>query len=524
MRQIEIYDTTLRDGTQREGISFSVEDKIRIVRKLDELGFHFVEGGWPGSNPKDIEFFERMQKIPLKRTVLTAFGSTRRAGITAKEDQNVQAIIRSGVKVATIFGKAWDFHVTDALRTTLEENLNMIYDTVSYLVSQGLQVNFDAEHFFDGYKRNPDYALATLRAAARAGARCLVLCDTNGGTLPHEVQRITKNVIDQFDLPIGIHAHNDSGVAVANSLLAVEAGASQVQGTINGYGERAGNADLCVIIPSLQLKMGFQVLTDEDLGQLTQMSHYVSEQANIVPDDHQPYVGRSAFAHKGGIHVSALLRHPQTYEHILPELVGNRRRVLISELAGASNIIYKARECGIELDKDSDKMREILSTIKQLEHDGYYFEGAEASFEMLLNRVLGLYEPFFELVGFRLITDRANGDLEARSEATIKIKVHDRIYHTAAEGNGPVNALDGALRKALIEVYPQVEQIKLSDYKVRVLDEQSGTAAKVRVLIQSTDDGMSWGTVGVSPNIIEASWIALVDSIEYGLLKAKAGQ
>ena len=331
------------------------------------------------------------------------------------------------------------------------------------------------------------------------------------------------NVIDQFDL-IGIHAHNDSGVAVANSLLAVEAGASQVQGTINGYGERAGNADLCVIIPSLQLKMGFQVLTDEDLRQLTQMSHYVSEQANIVPDDHQPYVGRSAFAHKGGIHVSALLRHPQTYEHILPELVGNRRRVLISELAGASNIIYKARECGIELDKDSDKMREILSTIKQLEHDGYYFEGAEASFEMLLNRVLGLYEPFFELVGFRLITDRSNGDLEARSEATIKIKVHDRIYHTAAEGNGPVNALDGALRKALIEVYPQVEQIKLSDYKVRVLDEQSGTAAKVRVLIQSTDDGMSWGTVGVSPNIIEASWIALVDSIEYGLLKAKAGQ
>lgn len=524
MRKIEIYDTTLRDGTQREGISFSVEDKIRIVRKLDDIGFQFVEGGWPGSNPKDIEFFQRMQGIPLKKTVLTAFGSTRRAGIKAEEDTNVKAILNSGVHMATIFGKSWDFHVTEALRTTLGENLNMIRETIEFLVAQGLQVNFDAEHFFDGYKHNADYALETLRAAAAGGARCLVLCDTNGGTLPHEVQRITRHVIEEFDLPVGIHAHNDSGVAVANSILAVEAGAMQIQGTINGYGERAGNADLCVIVPSLQLKMGFSILDPKDLAQLTQMSHYVSEQANVIPDDHQPFVGHSAFAHKGGIHVSALLRHPQTYEHILPELVGNRRRVLVSELAGTSNIIYKARECGIELEKDSEKMQEILSTIKQLEHDGYYFEGAEASFEMILNRALGLYEPFFDLVGFRLITDRSNGGKDAHSEATIKIKVHGRTFHTAAEGNGPVNALDGALRKALVEVYPQVQRIKLNDYKVRVLDEQEGTAAKVRVLIQSTDDGTSWGTVGVSTNIIEASWLALVDSIEYGLLKAKAYQ
>ncbi|MDD4518745.1 MAG: citramalate synthase, partial [Limnochordia bacterium] len=315
MRKIEIYDTTLRDGTQREGISFSVEDKIRIVRKLDDIGFQFVEGGWPGSNPKDIEFFQRMQGIPLKKTVLTAFGSTRRAGIKAEEDTNVKAILNSGVHMATIFGKSWDFHVTEALRTTLGENLNMIRETIEFLVAQGLQVNFDAEHFFDGYKHNADYALETLRAAAAGGARCLVLCDTNGGTLPHEVQRITRHVIEEFDLPVGIHAHNDSGVAVANSILAVEAGAMQIQGTINGYGERAGNADLCVIVPSLQLKMGFSILDPKDLAQLTQMSHYVSEQANVIPDDHQPFVGRSAFAHKGGIHVSALLRHPQTYEH-----------------------------------------------------------------------------------------------------------------------------------------------------------------------------------------------------------------
>lgn len=518
--RVELYDTTLRDGTQGEGVSFSVEDKLKIAARLDRLGVDYIEGGWPGSNPKDVEFFVRARSLELERAQITAFGSTRRVGAKVSEDASLRAILDSGVKTAAIFGKAWDFHVTNALRTTLDENLRMIEESVAYLTEKGLDVIFDAEHFFDGYKANPEYAVAALEAAERGGAKMLVLCDTNGGSLPHQVGEITAEMAKRMKAPIGIHTHNDSGVGVANALMAVRAGAVHVQGTINGYGERCGNADLCQIIPNLQLKMGYEVITEEQLRTLTEVSRFVSELANLSPDPRQPFLGKSVFAHKGGIHVSALNRYPETYEHIRPEQVGNQRRVLVSELSGVSNILYKAQEYGIELKRDTPALRRVLDRVKEMEHQGYYFEGAEASFELQLRRALGNFEPYFELIGLRVLISKDGPDFEGRSEATIKVRVGDRILHTASDGNGPVNAIDQALRKALEEVYPQMSSIQLVDYKVRVINEAAGTGAKVRVLIESSGNGRTWGTVGVSVNIVEASWQALADSVEYGLFKA----
>lgn len=518
MAGILLYDTTLRDGTQGEGVSLTVDDKLRVLKRLDKLGIHYAEGGWPGSNPKDIEFFQRARDLSLEQLRLSAFGSTRRASLAVEDDPNLAAILASGVKTAAIFGKTWDLHVREALRTTLEENLSMIYDSIAFLKSHNLEVIYDAEHFFDGYKANPQYAIETVRQAAAAGADMISLCDTCGGTMPWLVEELITRLKEEISTPLAIHAHNDSGLAVANSLAAVRAGATQVQGTINGYGERNGNADLCVIIPNLMLKMDLAVISQEQLANLTQVSRYVQELANQNPDPRQPYVGDSAFAHKGGIHVSAILKHPQTYEHIEPELVGNKRRVLVSELAGVSNIIYKAEEFNLKLDRTSPVTKKIVSEIKELEHQGYQFEGADGTFELLLRKALGQISPLFVLEGFRLITEKKEDNGNPLSEATIKLRVGERRVHTAAEGDGPVNALDNALRKALETFYPQLKRIKLSDYKVRVIDEKSGTAARVRVLIQSKDDKRSWGTVGVSTNIIEASWRALVDSIEYGLL------
>lgn len=517
---VQLYDTTLRDGTQGEGVSFSVEDKLRIAKRLDAFGVDFIEGGWPGSNPKDMEFFRRVDELGLSHAKIAAFGSTRRAHVEAHADANLNSLLGAKTEYVTIFGKSWTFHVTNALRTTLEENLKMIEESVAFLVSHGRRVIYDAEHFFDGFKADPEYAMATLRAAAAGGAEVLTLCDTNGGCLPLEVMEITRRVVQAFPhLRIGIHTHNDGGLAVANTLLAVEAGATHVQGTINGFGERNGNADLIQVVANLQLKMKRQVVTPQQLRGLTELSRYVSEIANVTPDDRQPFVGRSVFTHKAGIHVSALLRHPETYEHIDPELVGNKRRVLVSELSGVSNILYKAQELGIDIPKDSPALRRVVETVKELEHKGYHFEGAEASFELLLRKALGQYAPYFQLLGFRMISEKHDGaEGDATSEASVKLRVGNEILHTVGEGNGPVHALDCALRKALEGVYPELRRIRLTDYKVRVLNEKAGTAAKVRVLITSSDDGRSWGTVGVSTNIIEASWQALVDSVEYGLI------
>ncbi|WP_083189748.1 citramalate synthase [Orenia metallireducens] len=513
---IKIYDTTLRDGSQREGISYSTEDKLNITKKLDELGVDYIEGGWPGSNPKDIEYFNKVQDLKLENAKIAAFGSTRRANIKAEEDKNLNAILASGVKVATIFGKTWDLHVTQALKTTLEENLKMIESSVAYLKSKGLEVNFDAEHFFDGYEANPEYATKVLQAAEKGGANTLILCDTNGGTMPFRIKEIIAKVKEEVNTPLGIHAHNDTELAVANSLTAYEAGAVQIQGTINGYGERCGNANLSSIMPNLKLKYNEDFITDEQLSKITEVSRYVSEVANLNPPSHKPYVGDSAFAHKGGIHVSAILRDSKTYEHIRPELVGNKQRVLVSELSGKSNLVYKAQELGINIEEESTDLRAVLDKIKDLEHQGYHFEGAEASFELLVEKATGRYTKLFELEGVRIITEKSE-DISPLSEATIKVKVNGERVHTAAEGDGPVNALDGALRKALISFYPELKDIHLIDYKVRVLEGNEGTSAKVRVLIESTDGHQTWGTVGASTNIIEASWQALVDSIEYGI-------
>lgn len=519
MTKVEIYDTTLRDGAQGEGISFSVEDKLKIARRLDQMGFDYIEGGWPGSNPKDNEFFQKAKEISWQHAKLSAFGSTRRANTKASEDRNLQTILDAGVKVAAIVGKSWDFHVTNALQTTLEENLAMVSDSVAFLVSHGIEVIFDAEHYFDGYKANPAYALEVLETAAKAGAQVVVLCDTNGGTLPWEIELATRAAVTVLGVRVGVHIHNDAGLAVANSLVAVNAGATHVQGTVNGYGERCGNADLCSVIPNLQLKAHKQCLSKASLEQLTRLSNYVSELANQIPNDKQPFVGKSVFSHKGGLHVSALMKHPETYEHIDPKLVGNRRRVLISELSGASNIAYKAKEYDIDLEQGSPALRGVVEVIKDLEYQGYHFEGAEASFEIMLKKSLGLYTPFFDLESLRVIIERRQDEAEPITEATVKVQVGELTYHTVAEGNGPVNALDNALRKALEGAYPQVQKIMLTDYKVRVLNEKRGTEAKVRVLIESTDGMQSWGTVGVSTNLIEASWRALVDSIEYGLMR-----
>ncbi len=519
MSKIEIYDTTLRDGSQSEDVSFSVEDKLRILYKLDEFGIHYIEGGWPGANPKDAEFFEHAQKFKPKNSVLTAFGATHRASVKVEEDPSIKALLAAEVSALTIFGKTWDFHVKEALRVSLKRNLDLIYDTVTYLKKNVPRVFFDAEHFFDGYKANPEYAVKTLEAAASAGAECLVLCDTNGGTMPGEIAKIVSAMKTMFDTPIGIHAHNDAECAAANSIVAVEAGATHVQGTINGLGERCGNANLISVIPNLKLKLNKSCVTVSKLKKLKDLSRYVSEISNLRHFKRQPFVGDSAFAHKGGIHVSAIQRHPETYEHIRPEQVGNYQRVLVSDLGGRSNIIRKIKDFKLQVDPDSPKVTEIVKELKALENQGFQFEGAEASFELLIKKTFGLHRKFFELIGFRVIVEKRKEGEVPISEATIMVKVGDKMEHTAADGNGPVNALDNALRKALYKFYPQLKEVSLIDYKVRVLTAGTGTTTRVRVLIESGDEKHKWGTVGVSENIIEASWQALVDSIEYKLLR-----
>jgi len=519
MNQIKLYDTTLRDGTQAEEVSFLVADKIRIAQLLDDLGIHYIEGGWPGSNPKDIAFFKDIKKITLKQAKIAAFGSTRRANTTPDKDNNIRTLVQAEPDTVTIFGKTWDFHVHEALRISLEENLELIYDSLAYLKQHVGEVVYDAEHFFDGYKANPEYALKTLQAAQQAGADCIVLCDTNGGTLPHELPTIIEQVKQTIATPLGIHTHNDGECAVANSLTAVAHGIVHVQGTINGFGERCGNANLCSIIPALQLKMGKNCVGESQLKSLRQLSRTIYELANMVPNKHQAYVGNSAFAHKGGVHVSAIQRHPETYEHIRPELVGNCTRVLVSDLSGRSNILAKAEEFNINLDSKDPVTLEILENIKDLENKGFQFEGAEASFELLMRRALGTLRNYFSVIGFRVIDTKRHEDEKPISEATVQVKVGGRIEHTAAEGNGPVNALDNALRKALENFYPRLKEIRLYDYKVRVLPAGKGTASFTRVLIESGDKEGRWGTVGVSDNIIDASYHALVDALQYKLLK-----
>jgi 2-isopropylmalate synthase len=519
MRHIEIYDTTLRDGAQAEDISFSVEDKIRITEKLDELGLHYIEGGWPGANPRDIEYFKKAKKLKLKTSKVVAFGSTHRPKHKVDEDNLIKALLDSKARIITIFGKTWDFHVKEALKISLNENLELIYNTVSYLKKNVEAVFYDAEHFFDGYKDNPPYALKSLLAARDAGSDCIILCDTNGGTLPDDVMKIMNAVKKKIKIPLGIHAHNDADCAVASSVIAVECGASHVQGTINGLGERCGNANLCSIIPNLQIKLGMRCISNEQLKRLREASRYVNELANLRHFKRQPFVGDSAFAHKAGMHVSAIRKKPETYEHIRPNLVGNSQRVLISDLAGKSNILRKAEEFGIHLDPDSPQLQDIVTKLKNLENEGFQFEGAEASFELLMKKALGLHRRFFDLIGFRVIVEKRKEGEDPHSEATIMVKVSGNIEHTAATGRGPVNAIDNALRKALDKFYPALKEVKLHDYKVRVLTAGRGTSAKVRVLVESGDEEKRWGTVGVSENIIEASYQALVDSIEYKLLK-----
>lgn len=523
MKRMEIYDTTLRDGGQSEDIAFSVEDKIRITSRLDELGIHYIEGGWPGANPRDVEYFEKVRKIRLLKSTVVAFGSTHRPKKKPEHDTILRALVEAETPAITIFGKTWDFHVREALRVSLEENLEIINNSIVYLKKYAGKVFFDAEHFFDGYKNNPEYALKCLAAAEEAGSDCLVLCDTNGGTITSVVRDTVRKVVSGFRTPVGIHVHNDIDCAVANSIVAVESGASQVQGTINGIGERCGNANLISIIPNIELKLGIECIGAGRLEELRGVSHFVDEIANMRHFKRQPYIGDSAFAHKAGMHVSAIIRHPGTYEHIVPELVGNSRRILISDQAGKSNILRKAEEFGIELSGDSPQVQQIVRELKDLENQGYQFEGAEASFELLMKKALGLHRQFFDLIEFRVIVERRTKKEEPISEATIKLRVGNDTEHTVAESKkGPVNALDKALRKALEKSYSrELKNVKLLDYKVRVLTAGKGTSAKVRVLIESGDNENRWGTVGVSENIIEASYKALVDSIEYKLLKGE---
>ncbi|NLN62241.1 MAG: citramalate synthase [Myxococcales bacterium] len=516
---IEIYDTTLRDGTQGKDINVSVADKIILSRRLDEFGIDYIEGGWPGSNPRDEEFFAQMQQIPLQHAKLCAFGSTARRPGTAETDQNLRKLIESQAPVVTIFGKTWAFHSRDSLGLTDDENEAVIYESVAFLVAAGRKVFFDAEHFYDGYLDSPEFALRMLRAAERAGASALVLCDTNGGTLPSTVYRITAEVAAACKPPLGVHVHDDSGTAVASSLAAVEAGAMHVQGTINGIGERCGNANLVSIMPALSLKMGYaDACGGRDLSKLSKLSYFVDEVLNQVPNARAPYVGVSAFSHKGGIHVSSVLKDARMYEHISPEDVGNRRNVIISDLAGQASIRYLAREFGLTLPEDKEFSKNFVQHIKNLEHEGFQFDGAEASFELLLLAELGVYQPFFK-VQYAKVNDLIDGDGYRQSEAILKVMVDGETEHTAADGNGPVNALDKALRKALQHFYPLLRDMHLTDYKVRVLGEKNGTVAKVRVLIESTDGDNTWSTVGLSPDIIEASLYALSDSINYKIYK-----
>ena len=522
--EIQIYDTTLRDGAQQEGISLSAEDKLKITRKLDEMGAHYIEGGWPGSNPKDVEYFQMVKALTLSNARIAAFGSTRRAGIRADADGNLQALLESGTPVVTLVGKSSDLHVRRVLETTLEENLAMIADSISFLKRQGRTVFFDAEHFFDGFKSNPDYAIQSVKAAAEAGADCLVLCDTNGGALTGQVSDVVARVGREVKTSLGIHCHNDADMAVANTLAAVLAGATQVQGTINGYGERRGNANLLSVIVNLTVKMGIPCVTAEQLAGFTEASHYVSEIVNIPPNGQQPYVGTSSFSHKGGLHAAAVAKVEESYQHIAPEIVGNAKRVVISELSGRGNILHRLQELGLEDRVSRDQIASLLDRIKVQESKGFQYEGAEASFELMVRRSLEGYRPPFDLVDFMVLVENRrrasvsenNGDMLA--EAVVKVRVDSQVMHTAAEGNGPVNALDNALRKALLEFYPSVNAVRLLDYKVRVVDQGRDTRAVVRVLIECTDGKSQWQTVGSSSDIIEASWMALADSLEYFLI------
>ncbi len=519
-KKIYTYDTTLRDGTQGEEVSFSAEDKVKIAKRLDAFGVDYIEGGWPGSNPKDMEFFEKIRSVKLNHAKIAAFGSTRRAKNKVEDDANIKALLDAQTPVVTIFGKTWILHVKEALQITEEENLELISDSVAYLKKNGKEVVYDAEHFFDGIKTDKAYAIKTLQAAQTAGADVIVLCDTNGGTMPWEIAEFVDEVKKHVTVPIGIHTHNDCELGVANSLAAIQRGAVHVQGTINGYGERCGNANLCSIIPNLQIKMGYDVVGSE-LKKITEVSRYISELANLKHRKNLAYVGESAFAHKGGVHVSAVMKTPKTYEHIEPEVVGNARRVLVSDLSGKSNVLYKAEELGLKIDDKSPAAQKVVEEIKELEHEGYYFEDAEASFELLVMKNTGEIKKLFELERFKISIHKDSDDKEARSEALIKVRVGDETEITAAEGNGPVNAMDKALRKALERFYPQLKNIQLTDYKVRVLDSEHATAAKVRVLIETKNGNSSWNTVGVSSDVVEASWKALVDSITYHLLKVK---
>ncbi|MBI3176158.1 MAG: citramalate synthase [Chloroflexi bacterium] len=517
MQKIQIYDTTLRDGTQSEGFTLSGNDKVRVAQRLDDLGVAFIEGGWPGSNPKDVEFFERARDMQWKNALIAAFGSTCRVKGGPEDDANIKALLDSHTPVCTIFGKTWTLHVTDVLLTTLEDNLRIIEDSVAYLRSQGRRVIYDAEHFFDGYKADSVYALETLKAAIRGGAETVVLCDTNGGTLPWEVERIIRDLKPALNHPFGIHTHNDSECAVINSLIAVREGAIQAQGTINGVGERCGNANLISIMADLELKMGYCCLPDGNISKLTDLSHFVAEVANITPDEHLPFVGKSAFAHKGGVHVAAMRRSAQSYQHIAPEVVGNKMRVVVSDLSGRGNLLSKAEEHGVEV--EGAEVVPVLNEIKELEARGFSFEAAEASVAMMLKRQEYGYKPPFELVDFFVNVEHRQGR-GIFAEAMVKVRVQGEVLHTAAEGNGPVNALDQALRKALIGYYPQIANFHLSDYKVRILDSDHGTEAITRVLIDTRNSNSRWSTVGASTNIIEASWRALADSVEYGLMIA----
>ncbi len=525
MQEVKIYDTTLRDGTQAEDFSLSLEDKVRIAIKLDDLGIHYIEGGWPGSNPKDVGFFDEIRSYDLKNARITAFGSTHHPSKTPETDGNLQALLNAKTPVVTIFGKSWTVHVRDALLTTLERNLELIHHSLAHLRPHVQTLFYDAEHFFDGFRADPEYALATLGKAVEGGAECLILCDTNGGNIPSTIREIMQVVKDHFPTaPLGIHAHNDSELAVANTLTAVEMGAVQVQGTINGVGERCGNANLCSIMANLCLKMNIPCLTPEGLRKLRPVSRYVLELANVPPSRYQPFVGRSAFAHKGGVHISAVERNPQTYEHIDPDLVGNKRRVLVSDLSGRATIKRKAEDYGLSLLKDDPVAMQVLEELKELENQGFQFEAAEASFELLINRAMGHSKRYFELMGFRVIDQKHNENQEPVAEATILVKVGGNMEHTAALGHGPVNALDNALRKALEKFYPQLKDMELTDYKVRVLPGTQGTGSRVRVLIESRDAHDHWSTVGVSHDIIEASWQALVDSINYKMYKGEKGK
>ena len=517
MTRIAIYDTTLRDGAQGQGINFSAAGKLRVAKRLDEFGVDYIEGGYAASNPKDMAFFHDVRKLGLKHAKVAAFGSTRRAGIACEDDLGCKALLEADTPVTTIFGKSWTLHVHDVLRTTEDENLAMVRDTVAYLKAHGREVVYDAEHFFDGYKDNADYALATVRAAAEAGADIVVLCDTNGGAMPDEVAKITGVVGAAVDCAVGIHAHNDADLGVANALASVRAGAVQVQGTINGFGERVGNTNLNSVVANLKLKMGYDCLGDQSLAQLRDVSHFVYELANVIPNPKLPFTGESAFAHKAGMHVDGVRKNARSFEHIEPAEVGNARHILISELSGASNIFLKTSEMGLELDRSSPETKRILAALEEMEREGYEYEAADASFQMLVKKVVEHHKPFFELLGYRVIVERRVRGEEAISEATVKLSVDGEIQHAVGEGDGPVDALNVALRKALAPFREEIAQVHLIDYRVRILDPEEATGAKTRVLIESTDGVETWATVGVSENIIEASWKALVDSVEYKL-------